>query len=63
MKESFPVFFIEKEVQRGEGNLMKEGMQDVFLFHKNLSKLSCGAFPSFPKRLMTMIPLFQKTSS
>jgi len=37
-------------------------MQDVFLFHKNDSKLSFGAFPSFPERLMKMIPLFQKTS-
>jgi hypothetical protein len=53
---------IEKEVERGEGNLMKRGMQDVFLFHKNLTKPSYGAFPSFPKRLMTMIPLFQKAS-
>ena len=33
-------------------------MQDVFLFHKNGKNLSFGAFPSFPKRLMIMIPLF-----
>jgi hypothetical protein len=26
-------------------------MQDVFLFHKNLSKLSYGAFPSFPEKV------------
>ncbi len=35
-------------------------MKDVFLFHKNLTKLSFGAFPSFPERLTKMIPLFEE---
>ena len=55
-----PVFFIKKKVQRGEGNLIKEGNARCVFVPQKLTKLSYGAFPSFPERLMKMIPLFQK---
>jgi len=54
---------IEREDQRGEWNLIKEGNARCVFVPQKLTKLSYGAFPSFPGRLMKMIPLFQKASS
>jgi len=55
---------IEKEVERGEGNLMKEGnARCVFVPQKPDARLSYGAFPLFLERSMIMIPLFQNASS
>ena len=47
----FPVFLVEKEVERGEGNLMKEGNARCVFVPQKLAKTVLRSIPLIPLKV------------